>query len=136
METNHDGPRVRADINVTPLVDVCLVLLIVFMVVGPLMSSPGPPAAPPLARAPGPQPEDRRQLLVSVADPRTVWIGGNPLPQEVFAERMREEFRARPDAPVIVKADRRLAFGDVRRVLLAVRDAGYRDAGLIAEKAP
>lgn len=132
MELNGRG--VHAEINVTPLVDVCLVLLIVFMVVGPLMTSPGPPAAPPFARAPGPKPEDRRQLLVAIADPQTVWIGDTPLPQEVFAERIREEHRVRPDAPVIVKADRRLAFGDVRRVLLAVRAAGYGDAGLIAEK--
>ena len=123
----------RAEINVTPLVDVVLVLLIIFMVVTPLLQT-GRPVPLPAAKSPLAKPERRGQVLVVVERDGRTYIGDDELDPARFRARMTESWQRAPDAPVLVKADRNLTFGDVKRVLLDVRDAGYRDTGLVARK--
>ncbi len=124
--------NIQAEINITPLVDVVLVLLIILMVVGPFLQD-GKPVALPMAAHPAAQGEDQHKVLVVVSDKGEVTIGDDTVPMARLGERMTEEFKRNPAGPVIVKADRRLTFGNVKHVLMTVRDAGYRDAGIVAD---
>ena len=80
---------VKADINVTPLVDVCLVLLIIFMVITPMLQK-GPPVKLPQTQEPPKKPEDEDQILVAIGENRLIWIESDkktePIAPEGFAE--------------------------------------------------
>ena len=92
--------NVKADINVTPLVDVVLVLLIIFMVVTPML-----------------------QRGEAVTLPKTL----NPA-------KIKEAFDRNPGSTIVIKADGRLTFGDVKKTMISIKDAGYQQVGLITEK--
>ena len=118
--------RLQSDINVTPLVDVCLVLLIIFMVVTPLMVTgmnvdlPQGKTAETVAKGP---------LQITVKSDKTVYIGSNVIHREALATELRRHSTARP---VLVSADKSLAYGEVVDVLDACRDAGFESVGLAA----
>jgi biopolymer transport protein ExbD len=124
---------VRSEINVTPLVDVVLVLLIIFMVVAPMLQR-GPAVKLPLATHPPEKPDDSRQLLVAIQHDRAIWLHRERLTEELFADRIREAFRGHPGSSVVIRGDARLSYGDVKRVMLEVKAAGFPDVGLIVEK--
>jgi biopolymer transport protein ExbD len=124
---------VRSDINVTPLVDVMLVLLIIFMVVTPMLQK-GPAVRLPLTEEPPKKPEDQKQILVAVQNDEVVWIDKEKTTRDGFEDRIRETFQRNPGTSVVIKGDARLDFGTVKRVILGIRDAGFKDVGLVAEK--
>ena len=82
-----------SDINVTPLVDVCLVLLIIFMVVTPMLQK-GVPVNLPVTEDPEKTPDTDKQLQISVKADGTVYLGSLPVLQGADAERAREDSRA------------------------------------------
>ncbi|RKG88305.1 ExbD/TolR family protein [Corallococcus terminator] len=115
---------VKAEINVTPLVDVVLVLLIIFMVVTPMSPQgkdvPLPAAAQGEHRDTPPEP-----LVFSLTADKALFVGTEALPDTSrFQERMREELRAHPERRLLLKADETLTCGDVLEVLHHSRDAG------------
>ena len=120
-----------ANINVTPLVDVCLVLLIIFMVVTPLIKSP---VALPESRTATNHPEQSGQLSIIVNDDGTLFVGSVAIRREQLQSELRGLFERRPEAEVIVRADRRVRYGAVLEVLGQCRDAGFRDVGIITAK--
>ena len=123
---------IRSSINITPLVDVVLVLLIIFMVMAPQLQS-GPQVELPETEQPQDQAEDERQILVTIEDGGSLWIGSERVPVEQFQEGLREASGGDEDWKVVIKGDARLSFGEVRRAMLAVERAGFRDVGLLAE---
>ena len=127
----------RSDINVTPLVDVCLVLLIIFMVITPMLQK-GPAVKLPVAQDPPKKPEDTEQILVAVQHDRLIWLESEKraerMTPEAFTERIREAFQRNPGSEAVVKGDARLNYGDVKRIMLQIKEAGFPQVGLIVEK--
>jgi biopolymer transport protein ExbD len=124
---------VKSDINVTPLVDVCLVLLIIFMVVTPMLQKGKPVMLPQTAR-PDKKPESDKELLISVQADKTIFIDTKWYPDKEFAAKMKEIGERSSNKDVLVKADQRLNYGDVKHVMRMIKDAGFERVGLITEK--
>ena len=126
---------VKSDINVTPLVDVCLVLLIIFMVVTPLLQK-GIPIQLPTTDNPGKKPENEKQKLITVewATPPKYYIGSKWFPKEDFQKELDELFQRSPATELVIKADQRLKYGDVKEVMKMTKEAGFQDVGLITDK--
>ena len=128
MQVN-DPRKLQCAINVTPLVDVVLVLLIIFMVIAPQLKS-GPDVKLPTTDQPPKKPDDAEQVVVAIDHVGTIWIGNEQVVPGQFSERIREF----ADGKVVIKGDARLTFGEVRQAMLAVEAAGFGDVGLIAER--
>lgn len=129
------GHNLQSDINVTPLVDVCLVLLIIFMVVTPLLQK-GIPIQLPVTDNPDKKPENSKQKLITVAwgDPPKYFIGTEQLPKEQFQKELDEMYQRDPSVELVIKADQRLKYGEVKEVMRITKEAGFQDAGLIVDK--
>ena len=126
--------QVQSDINVTPLVDVCLVLLIIFMVVTPLLQS-GVPVLLPETNKPEKYPENAKQLKVAIQDDGKIFVSHDWVPNlSDLTRRMGDVLKEFPDKEVIVKADKRLKYKQVRDVMKALNDAGFTKVGLITTK--
>ena len=121
--------KLRCEINVTPLVDVVLVLLIIFMVIAPQLKS-GPEVKLPTTDQPPKKPDDAQQVVVAIDHRGTIWIGDEQVEHGQFPERIREFV----DGKIVIKGDARLTFGEVRQAMLAVEAAGASSIGLIAER--
>jgi biopolymer transport protein ExbD len=128
-----EAAPVRSEINVTPLVDVVLVLLIIFMLVTPMLSQ-GPPVELPKADTPPKKPEDSKQLIVTVEEDGGVWLGATSVSAADLPARLREALLLDPESTVIIKGDAGAQYGTVKRVMLDVKDAGFRQVALIAER--
>jgi biopolymer transport protein ExbD len=127
--------RLQAEINVTPLVDVCLVLLIIFMVVTPLLehSVELPKAEKPLR---WPAEPARSKVTIAYGPPVKLSLDDDPGPlsDSAFQELIRALHEQNPRREILLRADRRLSYGEVKRVLGYVQAAGFANVGLVAEK--
>ncbi|MGZ8832472.1 MAG: ExbD/TolR family protein [Thermoanaerobaculia bacterium] len=122
----------QSEINVTPLVDVCLVLLIIFMVVTPIIVNGVPVHLPPAATA---DPLAKQPLLVTINADGVIYVGASVLRSDQLADEL-QRLRAQSDRPVIVRAEKTLPYGEVVRVLDACRTAGFEHVGLGTETTP
>lgn len=130
--------KLNTDINVTPLVDVCLVLLIIFMVVTPMLQK-GRPVQLPSTHNPSALPEDENELLISVAyqgpeQPVSVWLDTKQVSLEDLETLMFETYQRNPNKRVKLKGDKRLQYGQVKDVMMIVNRAGFSGVGIVAEK--
>jgi biopolymer transport protein TolR len=127
----------NADINVTPLVDVCLVLLIIFMVVTPMLQK-GVPINLPVTEDPEKTPDTEKQLQISVKADGAVYLGSNVVRKDQVQAELENIHQHTPDREIAVKGDKQVKYGDVLDVLRACREVGFNDVGLIAQpkKAP
>jgi biopolymer transport protein TolR len=121
-----------SEINVTPLVDVCLVLLIIFMVVTPMLQK-GVPVNLPVSEDPEKTPDTEKQLQISVKADGTVYLGPNAVRKDQVESALKEIQERTPDREIAVKGDRQVKYGDVLDVLKACREVGFNDVGLIAQ---
>jgi biopolymer transport protein ExbD/biopolymer transport protein TolR len=119
MSMEVGGKGVRSDINVTPLVDVVLVLLIIFMVITPLLQR-GKPVQLPRARLVSELKHGGDPILLSVTGDGRTWIDKEEVSRKQLAEQLTQEMIARPGAPVIVKGDKGLDYKTVREVILEI----------------
>src|SRR5262245_21868041 len=137
MLPKHNKPdlvkAVKSDINVTPLVDVCLVLLIIFMVVTPLLQT-GVDVALPETPKPDKIPENPKQLTLAIKQDGSVFVGQNWVPDQNLKAQLTEAHDSSPDKDVVIKADRRLKYKDVRKLMQLVNEAGFSRVGLITTK--
>ena len=122
----------NANINVTPLVDVCLVLLIIFMVVTPMLQK-GVPVNLPVTDNPDKTPDTEKQLQISVKADGSVYLGPNVVRKDQVETALKEIHERTPDREVAVKGDKLVKYGDVLDVLRACREVGFNDVGLIAQ---
>jgi biopolymer transport protein TolR len=125
--------EVKGDINVTPLVDVCLVLLIIFMVVTPMLQQ-GVDVAKPETKNPTKMPENQKQITIAMKADGSVFVGQNWVPDASLKANLEEAHTASPDKDVIIKADRRLKYKQVRNLMRMVNEAGFSRVGLVTDK--
>jgi biopolymer transport protein ExbD len=128
--------KIQSDINVTPLVDVCLVLLIIFMVVTPLLQN-GVSVQLPETGNPDKKPEGDKQkvITVSYATPPGYYLSGStPIPKAQLQKELEELFQRSPQTDLVIKADQRLKYGEVKEVMRITKEAGFQNVGLIAQK--
>ena len=127
--------KINAVINVTPLVDVVLVLLIIFMVMAPHMrQGPGPEIDMPATEKPREQGSGVR-ILATIDENGALWIEDKRIAPERFGEDLRRAAGTSTDPKVVIQADAKLPFAEVRQTMLAVEQAGFQGVALIAERA-
>lgn len=128
--------KLQSDINVTPLVDVCLVLLIIFMVVTPLLQN-GISVQLPETQNPDKKPEGDKQkvITVSYATPPGYYLSaGSPMPKAELQKSLEELYQRAPQTDLVIKADQRLKYGEIKEVMRITKEAGFQNVGLIAQK--
>ncbi len=121
----------QSDINVTPFVDVCLVLLIIFMVVTPMIQA-GIPVNLPKTESPE-KTETEDQLIVSIKSGDLVFIGPTARSMDQVESTLEEFYEKTPNVQLAVKGDSTLKYGVVMDVLRAGREVGYENVGLVTE---
>src|SRR5215831_16045705 len=131
----NEGAKVTSKINVTPMVDVMLVLLIIFMVVTPLLR-PGPPVEMVRAENPVEMPDADKEdtLLVAINREGQVFLGNEKIITAEVAQKIKDRLASRADKKVFVKADARSRYGVVVGVVDNVRSAGVDELGLLTEE--
>ena len=124
--------EVKGDINVTPLVDVCLVLLIIFMVVTPMLQSGIDvmlPEGPHAEKKPG----EEGDLIISIKQDGTVFVGQDWIPDRNLVTYLQAERQKNPGRSVMLKADKRINYGKVRFVMKAANDAEFTGVSILTE---
>ena len=121
-----------SDINVTPLVDVCLVLLIILMVVTPMLQK-GVPVNLPVTEEPEKTPDTEKQLQISVKADGTVYLGSLPVIKQQMQAELEKIHERTPDREIAVKGDKLVKYGAVLDALKACREVGFNNVGLIAQ---
>jgi len=124
-------PTTLAEINVTPLVDVMLVLLIVFMISAPLMQQ-GIQVDLPKANA-GHLNEVPDPLLISIDKSYQISIADHAIDQGTFLRKLEAIAAAKPDVEVVIQADQTLTYGYVAQVMAEVKKAGIHRVGLVTQ---
>jgi len=119
----------KSEINVTPFVDVVLVLLIIFMVVTPMLQR-GMDVLMPLSDHHKEKKDTGEQIFISVGKSGGIFLGQDRVNPQGLEERLRPMLRRTPAPPVFVKGDRRITFAPVRKVLEACYRAGAQAVSL------
>jgi len=132
------GRQTLTEINVTPLVDVMLVLLIIFMVTAPLIQQ-GVEVNLPDARA-KPVKAEEQKLVLSIKADRTLWLGTSKdaarIPFAALEEKLRANARVQKDHEIYLMADRDLPYGFVVDVMATLQRAGVSNMGMITNPSP
>ena len=134
MQMRSSAAALEANINVTPLVDVCLVLLIIFMVVTPVIIN-GTPVNLPKTRT-GTELGKGELLKITVNADGTVYLNSIAVRAEQVRSEVERFHRGAPGMRVVVRGDKVVRYGEVVKVLDACRAAGYDDVGLVSEPEP
>jgi biopolymer transport protein TolR len=135
LAKRNEGANVNSDINVTPMVDVMLVLLIIFMVITPMLQKG---ISVDMAKVNNPTPmqdaDKEDALLVSVMRDGTVYFGADKIAVDSLTGKVKDRLTNRTNKIVYVKADARAHFGNVVQVVDGVRAAGVDDLGLLTDQ--
>jgi biopolymer transport protein ExbD/biopolymer transport protein TolR len=124
----------QAAINITPLVDVVLVLLIIFMVMVPQMQK-APELELPDTQKPGEQGGDEKgRIMVSIDDAGALWIDDKQVAPEQFSERLQAAAAAVEKPRIVLRGASNLNFRDVRQTMIAIEEAGFQGVGLAAKR--
>jgi biopolymer transport protein TolR len=136
LEHDVKDTNVMADINVTPMVDVMLVLLVIFMIVTPLITA-GFQAQLPQGEHLKSRPEEETRVVLGIDQDGNYFLNKRPIRREDAKNLVTAEFAARPaDKVLYVKADRNLKYQEVIDVMKLARDSGARVIGAITEQTP
>ena len=127
------GSGIKAEINVTPLVDVMLVLLIIMMIVAPLLQQ-GVPVTLPIAANSSEKPETQDQTVVTIDRGKNVYLNAVPVPSGQLQSRITTVLEDKSDKIVIIKADVEAPYSAVMDTMDELRASGIEDMGLITER--
>jgi biopolymer transport protein TolR len=123
---------VKNDINVTPLVDVVLVLLIIFMVITPMLTR-GKDVALPKAKVNQGEEAPKDPLVVTITPDGKTWIETDEAPGGTLDTRIAQMVREAPTRPLLLKADRDMTVGKIRAVMDRLKKAGAKSIDLAVE---
>ena len=130
MGGGGQGHRAVADINITPLVDVVLVLLIIFMITAPILQS-GIEVAVPKTKTVNEITEER--LVITIDRTQRVYLGDAPINLNEVGAKLREKFRDPERQSIFVRADENVPFGAFATVMDAVKQAGITNVSIVTE---
>jgi biopolymer transport protein TolR len=133
MTLGGNNDRLMSDINVTPFVDVMLVLLIIFMVTAPMMIQGVDVSLPEATSAP--MSSDTEQLIVTIDKNNQVYINDFRVSAENLKEKLLQILKNRTDQEVYLRADKTVPYGMVVYVMSEVKGAGIEKLGMITEPA-
>jgi biopolymer transport protein ExbD len=132
VQLGGDPNAVKSDINVTPLVDVMLVLLIIMMIVAPLLQQ-GVSLKLPVASNSGEKPETQDQTVLAIDAGKRYYVNAREVPKSDMQRRVSEILEQKAQKIVIIKADDDVEYGAVMEAMDALRAAGIEDMGLITD---
>jgi biopolymer transport protein TolR len=135
IAVRNEGAKVNSNINVTPMVDVMLVLLIVFMVITPMLQH-GVSVDMAKVNSPTPMPDADKEdsLLVAIMRDGQIYFGTDRVKADELTAKVKDRLANKVDKRVYIKADARAKYGGVVDVVDNVRSAGVDDVGLLTEQ--
>ncbi len=131
MKTGSGSDSLLSEINVTPFVDVMLVLLIIFMVTAPMMVQ-GVGVSLPEADS-GPLPTEEDQLVITIDKSEQIYINDLNVSFDFLREKLIKIFENRPSREVYLRADKSISYGTVIQVMSEVKGAGVEKLGMLTE---
>jgi biopolymer transport protein ExbD len=137
MKKKHKAARANSDINVTPFIDILLVLLVIFMVITPLTPKgldAAVPQPPPPGTPPPPPDELNKTVVVTIDNAGLIKINQDDVELRFLGDRFQEIFKTRNDRTIFVNADPDLLFTDVIKVIDVAKGAGVDKVGLMTEQ--
>jgi biopolymer transport protein ExbD len=123
---------VKSDINVTPLCDVMLVLLIIMMIVAPLLQQ-GVSVKLPTASNTVDKPETQDQTVIAIAANKSMYLNAKPVQEGELATKINELLESKKEKIVLIKADEDVEYGAVMAAMDQLRQAGIEDIGLVTD---
>jgi biopolymer transport protein TolR len=124
---------IKSDINVTPLVDVMLVLLIIMMLVAPLMQQ-GVPVKLPVATNYVDKPETNNQTVVAIAANKAVYLNAKFIATEELGKKVEEALKDKVEKVVLIKADQEVDYSAVMAAMDQLHQVGVEDIGLVTDQ--
>jgi biopolymer transport protein ExbD len=135
MDVGGSKGNLKADINVTPLVDVMLVLLIIMMLVAPMLQQ-GVPVRLPVAGNSTPKPDTQSQTVVAIDSKNQFWVDGIQYPKDQMADRVKAVLENKTERIVYLKGDQDASYSAIMTAMDDLRKAGIEDIGLITDPKP
>ena len=133
MTAGASSSGVQSDINVTPMIDVLLVLLIIFMIVTPLIAA-GFKATLPKGKNLDPRPEGENEVILGIDQAGHYFLNGRPLPNGTLEDQLRGIFAARTEDKILYfKADNQLKYSKIQEAVETARRSGVRVMAAITE---
>ena len=126
------GGGVKSDINVTPLVDVMLVILIIMMIIAPLLQK-GVDVRLPIATNSASKPETQDQTVLGIKADKTVWLNGVEVRKEEMRTRLEAILETKKEKLILIKADEDAPYSAVMDAMDQLRASGIEDVGLITD---
>jgi biopolymer transport protein ExbD/biopolymer transport protein TolR len=135
LALRNEGSKVNSNINVTPMVDVMLVLLIIFMVITPMLQK-GVSVDMAKVNSPTPMPDADKEdaLLIAVMRDGKTYLGSDQIKVDDLTNKVKDRLANKVDKRVFIRADSRAKYGAVVDVVDNVRSAGVDDVGLLTEQ--
>jgi biopolymer transport protein TolR len=135
MDVGGAKGSLKADINVTPLVDVMLVLLIIMMLIAPMLQK-GVNVQLPIAGNSVAKPDNQTQTVVAVDSANQLWINGLQVGKSEFVERIKSVLEDKTDRTVLIKGDQDASYSAIMQAMDYLHEAQIEDIGLITDNKP
>jgi len=133
LSEGGDDLQENHEINVTPFIDVMLVLLIIFMVAAPLATVDIKVDLPAASATPQPRPD--KPLYLTVKDDHSLFIGEQLTAREQLGQALDQQTQANKDTTIFFRADKNVAYEELMEVMNTLRGAGYLKIGLVGLEA-
>lgn len=129
--SRRKGKRLVTDINITPLVDVMLVLLIIFMITAPMMTQGINVDLPQVTADPLEQKE--QTVTISLEEDGAISIDKIPMTPELMVTELEKKFQANKNQSIFLQADTNVPYGHVARIMADIKSAGFKQIGMITQ---
>jgi biopolymer transport protein TolR len=126
--------RPMAEINVTPMVDVMLVLLIIFMVTAPLLTVGIPVNLPQTKAEPLSNPDE--PLVITIRDNGAIYLQETPVGDDALVPRLQAITENKPDTKIFIRGDKKIDYGRVMQVMGWIKTAGFAQVALVVDMPP